>query len=45
MCIRDRLYTEQLVELENIAKDKGLILMNGIKTAYATAYYLSLIHI
>ena len=33
------LYTEQLVELENIAKDKGLILMNGIKTAYATAYY------
>lgn len=30
---------EQLVELEGMAKRKGLILMNGIKTAYATAYY------
>lgn len=29
----------QLIELENIAKSNGLILMNGIKTAYATAYY------
>ena len=30
---------EQLIELETLAKSKGLILMNGIKTAYSTAYY------
>ena len=29
----------QLEELEGLAREKGLILMNGIKTAYATAYY------
>lgn len=33
------LKSDQLIELEGMAKEKGLILMNGIKTAYATAYY------
>ena len=33
------LKTNKLTELEDLAKSKGLILMNGIKTAYATAYY------
>lgn len=33
------LQTKQLEELEIMAKSKGLILMNGIKTAYSTAYY------
>lgn len=30
---------EQLEEVQKLAKEEGLVLMDGIKTAYSTAYY------